>query len=167
MRLLLCTLGVLALLSGSASAYLSSDTLSVWIRGVGSEPDRDYDQLITDAPVDLDGVTLVVYPDSGPTCTDFPALENGTTYTLISTTGGLSGHLTQALGNVLLGDGDLYVGLRPMGRGCLHSLGDLQLHYHESGPVQTVTATVVDGSPIPVTCTSLAAQFRLPSRGTS
>ena len=47
--------------------------------------------------------------------------------------------------------------LIPFGRGCIQSLGGLELHYHESGPVQTVIGTVVDGSPTPVTRTSLAA----------
>lgn len=159
-RVLGCGLVVLGLLAGvpagaSASSFaFPHDELVVFIHGVGTVPTRDYDQVVTDQPVDLDGVALTVFPDGGTFCDEVPALENGQTYTLLSTTGGLSGRLSDGAGDTLE-EGDVYSILLAIGRLCNQSVGGLELHYHESGPVQTVTATVVDGSPIPVTRTSL------------
>ena len=161
-RVLGCGLALLGLLAAApAGASASSfafpfDNLVVFIHGVGTVPGRDYDQVVTDEPVDLDGVTLTVFPDGGAFCTQVPALENGRTYTLLSTTGGLSGRLIRNPGETLE-EGDVYPINLPLSRFCTQSVGSLELHYHESGPVQTVTATVVDGSPIPVTSTGLTA----------
>lgn len=152
----LVLLGLLATSTGTAVAgWAPGGTFIVTIDGVGSKPGQDYDQVVTDEPVDLDGVTLLVDLDGAAFCTAVPALENGTTYTLLSTTGGLSGRLIHYAQT--LEEGDVYAPLLPFGRGCIPSAGGLELHYHESGPVQTVTATVVDGSPIPVTRTRLTA----------
>jgi len=157
-RVLGCGLAVLGLLAGApagagASYAFPFDELVVFIHGVGSVPGVDYDQIVTDEPVDLDGITLIAFPDGQALCTAVPALEDGTTYTLLSTTGGLSGRLSDGEGT--LEEGDMYPTLLPFGRGCSSSLGGLEIHYHETGPVQTVTATVVGGSPIPVTRISL------------
>jgi hypothetical protein len=158
-RVLGCGLVVLGLLVASTAtavaAWAPGSTFDVRINGVGSKPGQDYDQVVTDQPIDLDGVTLLVDLDGAAFCTAVPALENGTTYTLLSTTGGLSGRFIRFAQT--LEEGDVYAPLLPFGRGCSPSAGGLELHYHESGPVQTVTATVVDGSPIPVTRTRLAA----------
>jgi Bacterial Ig-like domain (group 3) len=156
-----CGLVTLGLLAGApagagASYAFPFDELVVFIHGVGSVPGVDYDQIVTDEPVDLDGIALIAFPDGHDLCTAVPALENGTTYTLLSTTGGLSGRLNDAEGT--LEEGGVYPVLLPFGRGCSTSLGGLEIHHHDSGPVQTVTGTVVGGSPIPVTRTSLEAE---------
>lgn len=152
-----CGLAVLGLLTagtGAASAaFVPGGTFEVRIDGVGSVPGQDYTQVVTDQPIDLDGVTLLVDLDGSAFCTAVPALESGTTYTLLSTTGGLSGRLIRFAQT--LEEGDVYAPLLPFGRGCMQSAGGLELHYHETGPAQTVTATVVDASPVPVTRTRL------------
>jgi hypothetical protein len=155
-----CGLVVLGLLAaapagaGADSFRFPFDNLAVFIYGIGTVPVQDYDQVVTDEPVDLDGVTLNVFPAGDAFCTQVPALENGQTYTIVSTTGGLSGRLSTGSGETLE-EGDVFSPLIPFGRGCIQSIGGLELHYHEGGAVQTVTGTVVDGSPIPVTRTSL------------
>lgn len=159
MRLLLCVLGALALLSGSAAAEIRSSIpawgLVTYFYDVGTVPGLDYDAVISDQPIDLTGTWFGAFGNSMELCYEVPALQNGLTYTLVSTTGGLSGRLVDNFG-ATLEDGAVLRNVGTIGRGCMHSLGSLELHYHESGPVQTVTATVVDGSPIPVTTTHVA-----------
>jgi len=55
--LLACTLGTLALLSGSAAAQISSSMpawgLVTYIYDVGTVPGLDYDTVVSDQPIDL------------------------------------------------------------------------------------------------------------------
>jgi hypothetical protein len=161
--LLTCVLGASALLSGSASAQIRPSIpswgLVTYFYDVGSVPGLDYDAVISDQPIDLDGVSFFAIGESDDLCYVVPALQNGLMYTLVSTTGGLSGRLSDVNG-VPFEDGDVLSNVRPDGRSCMHTIGSLEFHYHESGPLQTVTATVVDGSPIPVTTTHIAAPRR-------
>ncbi|HEX7289625.1 MAG TPA: Ig-like domain-containing protein [Conexibacter sp.] len=158
MRLLACTLGALALLTGSASAQISSSIpawgLTTHFYDVGTDPSVDYDAVISDQPIDLDGRSLFALAEGEALCRDPANLQDGLTYTLVSTTGGLSGRMTYD--GAPLEDGD-EIWVLPIGRSCMNVLGRLEIHYHESGPVQTVTAIVVDGSPIPVTTTRVVA----------
>src|SRR6185312_8092658 len=139
----------LALLPSAAAQATTWDVFT--IRNVGEMPGLDYDQIVTSDPVDLGDKTLLVIADEVDGCGYLPdRLETGQVYTLVSTTGGLTGAYQQV-------PDDTTVGMMTLGHDCgLGVRSKLRIAYHESGPVQTVTATVVDGSPIPVTTTHLA-----------
>lgn len=150
--------GAVAIAStGSASARLIS-TVPEWgvttsFHNVGTDPAIDYDQVLSDQPIDLDGISFFAIAESEDLCRGPAKLQDGLSYTLVATTGGLSGTMTY--GGTPLGEGAI-AGILPIGRSCMNHVGQLEFHYHESGPVQTVTATVVDGSSIAVTTTRLA-----------
>jgi len=88
-------------LSGSASARVlswdpSSGLPTFVFYDVGNVPGIDYDTVVTDQPIDLDGRPFFAIGASDDLCYVVPALQNGLTYTLVSTTGGLSGRLRGA-----------------------------------------------------------------------
>lgn len=152
-----------AIVAGSATAVVllalwltpAAGALEPWqlwrfpITGVGTTPGADYTQTVTDQPVDLDGLELRIGTDEGWWCNRIPALPTGQAYTLLSTTGGLTGAYEG------VPDGAV-VSAEREGHDCgsAHA-ARLAIHYHEEGSVQTVTATVVEGSPIPVSSTRL------------
>jgi hypothetical protein len=116
------------------------------ISGIAAVPGVDYNSFVTDEPVDLDDVTLVMDVTPGMICGDPQSLPTGQTYTLVSTTGGLTGRIGR------FEEGDVTGPSGSFNRGCFVGRGpSFRINYHESGPVQSVTATVVDGSPTPVT----------------
>lgn len=150
-RLLGCGLVVLGLTALAAPAYathLTYDELSFDIFGVGTVAGTDYEPFVSDDAIDLDGVALYALVDVGQFCNAIEILPNGNTYTLISTTGDLTGSFAGWPGPIQ--DGDT-VRVIDSGRVCFQQpRGELEIHYHRDGPVKTVTGTVVNGSPIPV-----------------
>jgi hypothetical protein len=110
------------------------------ITGSGDVAETDYAQLASNGPVRLNGssVGVVVAPTSG----NCPELTAGRTYTLISTTGGLSGSFGDA-------EEGAELPLR-YAKGCAKQTSKhLQIAYHESGATQTVTATIIETGGLP------------------
>jgi Bacterial Ig-like domain (group 3) len=142
------SLGVLGATACVASATpLEVERFHIW--NVGVTPGEDYTQVTTSEAIDLEGKELHVSVEGGWDCDDFKALPTGQVYTLISTTGGLTG----AYEGVPNG-GEISIG--QMGHDCLGwPYAALQINYYETGAVQTVTATVVGGSPTPVSAISI------------
>lgn len=140
----------------SSWPFPNVDELWFQLSGVGSVVGRDYRPWTTALPLDLDGIGLYPHVDGDRYCTAVPALEDGQTYTIVSTTGGMTGRLSWL--DRPLDEGDVVPDLLPDGRGCHTTIGSLAIHYRLSGPVQSVTATVVDASPEPVTAMRLSSE---------
>lgn len=164
-RRTLCAIAALAVISVPAQAR--AEQISLFVSGVQAVAGRDYhvygpssivgpgDGGVGSAPVDLGGIGLWAELDSDPNCETIPLLPDGQTYTLVATTGGLTGTLNG------LPEGAVERLRRYDGGGHLcepQPMMGLQIHYDPSGPVQTVTATVVKGSPWPVSYTRVVAQ---------
>jgi hypothetical protein len=122
-------------LSTTSASFDASSNVGFEIAAPGTTVGTDYAQLTSTGPVNLGGATGELYETiADGSC---PALTVGTSYTLISTTGSLSGQFGNAPEGGIIHDGFT----------CNNSY---RINYHESGPTQTVTATVVsttDGSP--------------------
>jgi hypothetical protein len=108
------------------------------ITGSGTIEGVDYGQLSSGGAVALGGASLSVFvgPTSGTKC---PTPEPGQKYTLVSTSGTLSGSFANAPEGIAI----------PVvyAKSCAtHSSTYLRIAYHESGGTQTVTATVTGGS---------------------
>jgi hypothetical protein len=105
------------------------------LRGSGSTPGANYSQLTSTGEVALGGARLLVEVSNireGDPC---PAL--GTVYTLVSTTGSLSGTFDVQAD-----------GLVPLAENCAGAVPlALRIDYHESGSPQTVTGTLVPFPP--------------------
>lgn len=141
-------LGLAALAAPARATYLTSGELSFDIVGVGTVAGTDYEPAVVDGALDLDGVWLEALVEVGQFCNAIETLPNGNTYTLISTTGDLTGVLRDWRGP--LQDGDT-VGVTDPQRICFPPPSEqLEIHYHRDGPVKTVTGTVVNGPPTPV-----------------
>jgi hypothetical protein len=108
---------------------------SFGIGGSGDVAGTDYGRLDSSGDVALGGANLSVSVGGSPCAT--PAM--GTVYTLVSTTGTLTGTFDVADG------ADLTPGYAIPS--CDQPKFDLQIAYHESGSPQTVTATVVPAPP--------------------
>jgi hypothetical protein len=107
----------------------------------GADAGTDYSQLRSTGAVALGGARLGISVGGlGPGVCPAPAM--GTVYTLVSTTGRLTGTFNVAEGNLLT------LGGPPP---CPQRLPfALRIGYHESGSPQTVTATVVPALPLGV-----------------
>ena len=150
------SLMVLASSAQAGTSYLFE------IEGVSAVPGKNYIPVTSTQPINLENSTLLVIQDGGSECEN-KWLPTGQVYTLISTTGGLSGTLGQEVEGreVEVPDGG-EAELPLQGHDCERSPfggfpfkeGEkreaLQINYHETGSMQSVTATVVHGSPIPV-----------------
>ena len=118
-------------LSTTSASFDAASYVGFEIAEPGTTAGTDYAQLTSTGPVNLGGATGELYetlPDG-----ECPALQVGFVYTLISTTGGLSGAFGNAPEGSVIHDGVF----------CNNSY---RINYHESGPIQTVTATVVSTS---------------------
>jgi Bacterial Ig-like domain (group 3) len=121
------------------------------IAGVGTVPGVDYTQVTSTEEIQLSGRPFAaVVEEGGAQCNTIPSLPTGQTYTFISTSGRLKG---------------TFAGLPNGSRIEIDRDGDqcerwrqpnLQIEYHETGSTQTVTATVMEGSPTPVSATTLS-----------
>jgi hypothetical protein len=109
----------LTLTAGSSTAF--------FLYSAGGTAGTDYSQLQSDGAVALAGSLQVVNFDQ--TCAPLPL---GQVYTLISTTGSLSGTFT----------GPAQLSITPSGV-CPAPTRRLQIDYHAGGETKTVTATVV------------------------
>jgi hypothetical protein len=104
------------------------------VMGSGMTALDDYSQLVSSGPVELAGSIIVEVrkPTAKGAC---PALDPGSTYTLISTTGRLSGTFANApeQGPEIPID---------YGRGCSQLSQTMRINYNRSGGTETVTGTV-------------------------
>ncbi len=123
------------------ASSVSLDASSKIIFGVSGVRNSE---LVSQGPIELGGSSIELIT-SGPSRQSCPSLKNGDVYTLISTTGTLSG----SFGNAP--QGKKIVAEYP--EGCLKIPFYLEISYHESGATKTVTATVIETSgfeiPIP------------------
>jgi hypothetical protein len=112
-----------------------TSTLRLYIVHAGTAPGTDYSQLSATGNVKLASATLDI--QTGHAC---PTLNLGDVYTLVRTTGSLTGTFSG------VPEGSLIAPLCPNRNGT----GTLRINYHESGSPQTVTATVArPGSGLP------------------
>ena len=110
------------------------------IAGSGTTAQTDYSQLTSDGPVGLAGTISVVVgqPTEKASC---PVLTPGSTYTLLSTTGTLTGTFANAP------EARKY---RSPPESCtMRSSGYLRITYDRSGSTQSVIATVPGATEIP------------------
>lgn len=115
-------------LAAVSAGFDAASSLALHIHGIGTTAGSDYSQLRSAGPVSLGGATLELATTvDGGQCDDLPI---GSTYTLITTTGSLSGTFGNAPEGAIVADS-----------GSCSATG-YRINYHESGPVQTVTATV-------------------------
>lgn len=98
----------------------------------GTTAGRSYSQLASQGSVDLDGAELVVAADDS--C---KPLWSGATYTLVTSTGGITG----SFGNAAEGE---KIPIE-FPKGCTIAQ-TLQIHYERNGSTQTVTGTVIPGA---------------------
>jgi len=118
----------------------SSSALTVPIVGAGTTAGTDYGQVTSTGGVALDGATLQV--EEAGSC-PVPAL--GTTYTLLSTTGTLSGTFSSPSGGALPNDATVPLAVAS-GSNCAPATDALQIAYNTTASPATVTATVVAAS---------------------
>ncbi len=124
----------------------SASWLALEISGEGSAAGKDYAQLRSTGAVELAGAKLeidVLPPAANRSC---PVPTAGAVYTLISTSGTLSGEFTNAPEGAEI----------PIhfGKACAQQPAQkLLIAYHTAGAVQTVTGTVI----VPTSTTTLSA----------
>jgi hypothetical protein len=129
----------------------SASWLALEISGEGSTAGKDYAQLRSTGAVELAGAKLevdVLPPAAKKSC---PVPTAGTVYTLISTSGTLSGEFTNAPAGTEI----------PIhfGKSCAQQPPQkLLVAYHTAGAVQTVTGTVI----VPTSTTTLSASPTTP-----
>jgi hypothetical protein len=118
------------------SATLDSQSeLELEITGSGPNAGIDYSDLYSPGAVEVGGATLVVRvapPKAGEAC---PTLVPNATYTLVSTTGTLSG----AFGNAPEGT-EIPI---EFAKACSPTSQTLRIEYHRAGTTKTVTGTVI------------------------
>jgi hypothetical protein len=118
-------------LNTTSASFDATSDVDFEIAEPGTTAGTDYAQLTSTGPVQLGGSSVELF-ESLPSG-ECPALQVGYTYTLISTTGGLSGAFGNAPEGSVIHDG-------------LYCNNTYRINYHETGPTQTVTATVVSTS---------------------
>ncbi len=119
------------MLSTASASFDATSDVGFEIAEPGTTAGTDYAQLTATGPINLGGATGELYetlPDG-----ECPALQVGFAYTLISTTDGLSGAFGNAPEGSVIHDG-------------VYCNNTYRINYHETGPTQTVTATVVSTS---------------------
>jgi hypothetical protein len=104
------------------------------IMGSGTTAQSDYSQLVAEGPVELAGSLLVVVgkPSEKAAC---PTLLRGGTYTLVSTTGKLSG----AFANAPESGPEIPISFA---KSCSQLSQTMRISYKRSGATETVTGTV-------------------------
>jgi hypothetical protein len=123
-------------ISVASATFDPASRVELKIAGAGTTVGQDYSQLSSSGAVALNGATLVVR--SVPTAKggECPTLTVGTTYTLISAGGPLSGTFANAP------EGGLVAVATD--RCAHHPERQLQIAYHRGGAPGTVTGTVVE-----------------------
>jgi hypothetical protein len=131
-------------------AAASSSSFDFWISGVGTVPGQNYNQLDTSEAITLTNSQLAVVRTEGSQCED-KWLPTGQIYTLISTTGELSGAFAGASPGAVISFIPDAPGFCPWEN---FSSPKLRIEYSENSEPRTVTATVVEGSPTPLSAIS-------------
>jgi hypothetical protein len=119
----------------ATSVSLASTSATLFeIRGGGTVAQTDYSQMLSSGPVALAGVIGVTVgkPSESEPC---PTLTPGSTYTLISTTGTLSGTFANAP------EAGPEIAIES-GKGCAQAAQKMRISYNRSGTTETVTGTV-------------------------
>ncbi len=127
-------------IEAASATFDASSEVVFAISGAGSTADLDYSQLASAGAVALSGarIAVLVVPKSKSESCATPAV--GKTYTFVSAEGQLSG----TFGNA---PEDETIPLVFAAESCNPYIEPhLRLAYHESGPLQTVTATVVESA---------------------
>lgn len=122
----------------SAATFDAASETNFPIYSSGTNAGADYGQLSSTGAVSLAGKPTVSSFDA--TCASLP---NGRVYTLVSTTGALTGAYTG------VPDG-ARIAIAPYS-GCLATGQQMRIDYHETGVTQTVTGTVVTADTTPPT----------------
>jgi hypothetical protein len=127
-----------------SARFDSTSEVAFQIASTGTAPGVDYSQLSSQGPIQLDDASLAVTvrpPSAGAPC---PSLTPGQQYTFVSTTWSLLG----VFGNAPEGG---EIPIRFVEACGTREVQKLRIEYHESGPAQTVTATVqgISGLPAP------------------
>jgi hypothetical protein len=113
----------------------SASHIGFEISGGGVSAREDYSQLSSHGAIELGGASIEVVvrpPAGGQSC---PTLLPGETYTLLSTTGALSGSFANAP------EHGPEIAIR-FAKACAQISQTVRISYHESGGTQTVTGTV-------------------------
>ena len=121
-------------LQAASATFDAQSTTAFFIHTTGTTPGTDYSRLTSTGNVALAGGLQVVNLDQ--TC---PTLALGNAYTLVSTTGALTGAYSG------VADGDL-ISITPSGA-CAATARLLRIDYETASSPRTVTATVVDPTP--------------------
>ena len=123
-------------LSAVGAAFDSASTVQFAISGSGTTAGTDYGQLTSSGTVALGGATLSIASTSinGPPPCQYPV---GRVYTLISTTGTLTGAFANAANGGIVADA-ANNGIPGCAQPVFYRIG-----YNEIGPTKTVTATVL------------------------
>jgi hypothetical protein len=134
-------------LSAASATFDPASKLRFEIVGSGATPGNDNSELVSPGAVGLGGASLYVYvgKPAGQAC---PSPAPGTTYTLLATTGSLSG----TFGNAPEGF-EMPIEFE----GCPQRTEMLRIAYHTSGATKTVTGTVVAGATSRTALTGLSS----------
>jgi hypothetical protein len=124
--------------TAASVALDGSSYVQVNVAGNGATAGTDYSQLRSTGAVALGGAHLVLATVGGPPSAACPPPALGTVYTLVSTTGSLTGRFDVEDGGVVPVGGPV--------TGCPPAFA-VRIDYHETGSPQTVTATVVPAPP--------------------
>ena len=119
-------------LEAQGAKFDPSSRLTFVVTNTGTDAGREYAQLTSSGLVNLEGAELVV--EAEDSC---KALQAGTTYNFVTSTGGIAGSFGDA------GEGDEIPIAFPKGCSIEQTL---EIHYQRSGGTQTVTGTVIPGN---------------------
>jgi hypothetical protein len=128
-------------IEASTATFDSASEVVFQVAGANTSAGADYSQLVSRGAIGLGGSSLSVEVTPSSAQGSCPSLTTGNTYVLVSTTGTLSG----SFGNAPQGS-ELPV---RFAKSCLQTSRYVRIAYHESGAVQTVTATVVPPLGVP------------------
>lgn len=135
-------------LEAMSATFDANSVLGFQVDGSGTVAGSDYGQLSSSGPIQLGG-KLVVYaspPAEGQPC---PRLSPGAQYTLISTTGALTGEFQNAPeGSEILIE---------FAEGCPQEIEFVKVAYNRTGSTHSVTATVIAGPSSTTTLSELPA----------
>ena len=123
----------------------AASVVAVPVFGSGGTAGTDYGQVDATGAVALGGAVLDAI-ETGSGCTTAPPV--GTTYTLVSASGGITGQFDSAPGTVLPDGGSVPIGV---GSGCASTNEVLKVTYDTSASPATVTGTVEAASGAPST----------------
>jgi hypothetical protein len=124
-------------LQAASATFDSASELDFEVDGPGTLAGSDYSRLTSSGNVDLGGASVSLHvnpPSAGKPC---PSLAPGTQYTLVSTTGTLSG----SFGNAPEG-AEIPI---KFAKSCTQVSQYLKIAYNRAGTAQTVTGTVIAG----------------------